>query len=90
MGSCNQLVIRCGNAGGATLQFSQIPLNITKEGDVTDYIVTGAWSKKALEEGQKYTKANLAAKVMMSGMFGPVRAARQLVLALGVAASGHL
>lgn len=50
-------------AGGATLQFAQIPLNITKEGDVTDYIVTGAWSKKALEEGQKYTKANVAAKV---------------------------
>ncbi|GFH33675.1 phosphoserine aminotransferase, partial [Haematococcus lacustris] len=32
------------------------------EGDVTDYIVTGAWSKKALEEGKKYTQANLAAK----------------------------
>lgn len=30
---------------------------------MTDYVVTGAWSKKALEEGQKYTKANVAAKV---------------------------
>ncbi|KAJ9513787.1 hypothetical protein QJQ45_015514 [Haematococcus lacustris] len=48
--------------GGATLQFSMIPLNLTGEGDVTDYIVTGAWSKKALEEGKKYTQANLVAK----------------------------
>lgn len=29
---------------------------------MTDYVVTGAWSKKALEEGTKFTKANVAAK----------------------------
>lgn len=32
--------------GGATLQFSMIPMNLCKNG-VFDYIVTGAWSKKA-------------------------------------------
>ena len=32
--------------GGATLQFSAIPMNLLKNG-VADYIVTGAWSKKA-------------------------------------------
>lgn len=39
-----------------------LPLNLTAEGDATDYVVTGAWSKKAFEEGKKYTKANLAVK----------------------------
>ena len=39
--------------GGATLQFSMIPLNLMKNG-VADYIVTGAWSKKAFSEAKKY------------------------------------
>ena len=39
--------------GGATLQFSMIPLNLMKNG-VADYIVTGAWSKKAFAEAKKF------------------------------------
>ena len=39
--------------GGATLQFSMIPMNLLKNG-VADYIVTGAWSKKAFKEAQKF------------------------------------
>ena len=39
--------------GGATLQFSMIPMNLLKTG-VADYIVTGAWSKKAFKEAQKF------------------------------------
>ena len=39
--------------GGATLQFSMIPMNLMKTGDA-DYIVTGAWSKKAFAEAKKY------------------------------------
>ncbi|MGH8465505.1 MAG: aminotransferase class V-fold PLP-dependent enzyme, partial [Pseudomonas sp.] len=48
--------------GGASTQFSAIPLNLAAEGDATDYIVTGSWGNKALEEGAKYSKANLVAK----------------------------
>ena len=48
--------------GGASTQFAMLPLNLCSEGDATDYVVTGAWSKKAYEEGQKFSKANLAAK----------------------------
>ena len=33
--------------GGASSQFSAIPLNLAAEGDAVDYIVTGSWSKKA-------------------------------------------
>ena len=39
-----------------------LPLNLGTQADVTDYIVTGAWSTKAYEEGQKFSKANLVAK----------------------------
>ncbi len=46
--------------GGATLQFSMIPLNLCKNG-VFDYIVTGAWSKKAATEAKKFGKVNVIA-----------------------------
>ncbi|MEA4971124.1 MAG: 3-phosphoserine/phosphohydroxythreonine transaminase [Candidatus Pelethousia sp.] len=46
--------------GGATLQFAMIPMNLMKNG-VADYIVTGAWSKKAYKEAKKYGKVNLIA-----------------------------
>ncbi len=46
--------------GGATLQFAMIPMNLMKNG-VADYIVTGAWSKKAYAEAKKYGKVNLIA-----------------------------
>lgn len=46
--------------GGATLQFAMIPMNLLKNG-VADYIVTGAWSKKAYKEAKKFGKINLLA-----------------------------
>lgn len=46
--------------GGATLQFSMIPMNLCKNG-VFDYIVTGAWSKKAATEAKKFGKVNIIA-----------------------------
>lgn len=39
--------------GGASLQFSMVPLNFLPKGASADYIVTGAWSKKAIEEAVK-------------------------------------
>ena len=38
--------------GGATLQFSMIPMNLMKNGKAI-YIETGAWSKKAIAEAKK-------------------------------------
>lgn len=46
--------------GGGTAQFSAIPLNLSKnEESVTDYVITGGWSKKAYSEGLKFSKANI-------------------------------
>ena len=46
--------------GGATLEFAMIPMNLMKNG-VADYIVTGAWSKKAASEAKKFGKVNVIA-----------------------------
>lgn len=47
--------------GGASLQFSMIPMNILPEGGKADYIVTGSWSEKAVKEAQKVGTVNIAA-----------------------------
>jgi phosphoserine aminotransferase len=38
--------------GGASLQFAQIPLNLLGGGKTAAYVVTGAWSEKAVAEAQ--------------------------------------
>ncbi len=47
--------------GGATAQFSAIPLNLLRGRRSADYVVTGQWSKKAAEEGKRYGGANIVA-----------------------------
>ena len=47
--------------GGASTQFAMIPLNLFGKNKKADYIVTGAWSKKAAQEADKYGKANIIA-----------------------------
>jgi len=49
--------------GGATQQFAQIPLNLLGDpaaGRSADYLVTGAWSKKAIKEAQRVARGRLA------------------------------
>lgn len=49
--------------GGASTLFAGVPLNLTSSAeDVVDHLVTGAWSKKAVEETEKYCKANIVCK----------------------------
>jgi len=38
--------------GGASQLFAQIPMNLIEKGQSADYVVTGAWSEKALSEGK--------------------------------------
>lgn len=47
--------------GGATLQFTMLPMNLKTTAQSADYIVTGAWSKIALTEAQKLGTARAAA-----------------------------
>ncbi len=39
--------------GGASLQFSMVPMNLLESGSTADYLVTGAWSQKAVIEGRR-------------------------------------
>lgn len=45
--------------GGATLQFSMIPMNFLGENETADFVVTGAWGKKAVKEARKSGTANV-------------------------------
>lgn len=48
--------------GGASLQFSAIPLNLlsfNQDDSVADYLLTGTWSKKAFSEATRYANLGL-------------------------------
>jgi phosphoserine aminotransferase len=47
--------------GGATLQFAAVPLNLAPVGAVADYVVTGNWGEKAVQEAERYVRVNVAA-----------------------------
>ena len=46
--------------GGASLQFSMVPLNLLTEGATADYIVTGGWAQKAVKEAQRVGTVHIA------------------------------
>jgi phosphoserine aminotransferase len=46
--------------GGATHQFSMVPLNFAHNNNA-DYVLSGSWSKKAIAEASKLTKVNTIA-----------------------------
>ena len=47
--------------GGATTQFSAVPLNLMNKNKKADYIVSGMFSKKAADEAAKYGEVNILA-----------------------------
>src|SRR3954451_918180 len=47
--------------GGASTQFAMVPMNFLPPGGSADYIITGAWAEKALEEAAALGQARTAA-----------------------------
>jgi phosphoserine aminotransferase len=47
--------------GGASLQFSMVPMNLLPPDGSADYIVTGVWSEKAVKEAKRVGAVNIAA-----------------------------
>jgi phosphoserine aminotransferase len=47
--------------GGASLQFSMVPMNLLLDGGIADYIVTGEWATRALAEASKVGRTSVAA-----------------------------
>lgn len=47
--------------GGASTQFAMVALNLLNNSKKADYVNTGQWSKKAIEEAKKYGEINVVA-----------------------------
>lgn len=47
--------------GGATLQFSMVPLNLMTGSKKADYVITGTWGKKAAAEAKKFGDVRITA-----------------------------
>jgi phosphoserine aminotransferase len=47
--------------GGASMQFSAVPLNLLPVDGKADYLITGQWSKKAHEEAARLGEAHVVA-----------------------------
>lgn len=47
--------------GGASMQFSMVPMNLALPGKKIDLIQTGAWTQKAEKEAKKHAEVNIAA-----------------------------
>jgi len=65
--------------GGASLQFSMVPMNLLTAGRTADYILTGDWSRKALHEADKIGRTHVAASTESGGF---TRIPRQSEIAL--------
>jgi phosphoserine aminotransferase len=47
--------------GGASLQFSMVPMNLLPEGQSAAYLDSGVWASKAIKEVKHFGKANVVA-----------------------------
>jgi phosphoserine aminotransferase len=71
--------------GGASTQFLMLPMNYLVEGKTADYILTGAWSKKAHKEAKLIGKTTVAATTEVDGKFARIPKAEELKLTDGAA-----
>ncbi|HKP84110.1 MAG TPA: 3-phosphoserine/phosphohydroxythreonine transaminase [Pyrinomonadaceae bacterium] len=53
--------------GGASLQFSTVPMNFLPHEGSADYVLTGSWGKKAVKEAKKVGGVNIAATMADGG-----------------------
>jgi phosphoserine aminotransferase len=70
--------------GGASLQFSMVPMNLLPSGGSADYVVTGAWSQKAVKEAKRVGGVKIAASTESENF---ARVPRQAELKLDPAAA---
>jgi phosphoserine aminotransferase len=53
--------------GGATAQFSAVPLNLAGSGATADYVNTGHWSERTIREARRFVNVAIAADEAESG-----------------------
>ena len=70
--------------GGASLQFSMVPMNLLGPGATADYIDTGSWADKAIKEARKVGPVNVAASTKADS-YSRIPAPSELSLTAGAA-----
>lgn len=53
--------------GGATTQFSMVPMNLLHSGKTANYVMTGTWAEKAIDEAKKVGEVRIVASGEDSG-----------------------
>jgi len=70
--------------GGASLQFTMVPMNLLSTEATADYLVTGVWSTKAADEAKKIGKIHVAATTKAE-QFTRIPRTEEIVLTPGAA-----
>src|SRR5215471_8155201 len=70
--------------GGASLQFSMVPMNLLGPGSTADYLDSGSWAAKAIDEARKVGSVNVAASTK-SEKYVRIPAQSELRLTAGAA-----
>jgi phosphoserine aminotransferase len=70
--------------GGASLQFAMVPMNLLPAESTADYLVTGVWSTKAVDEARKIGNVHVAATTKAE-QFTRIPRAEEIVLTPGAA-----
>jgi phosphoserine aminotransferase len=70
--------------GGASTQFSMVPMNLLPAGGTADYIDTGSWAEKAIKEAKKVGAVNVAATTKADN-YSRIPAQSELKLTAGAA-----
>src|SRR5215216_2652186 len=65
--------------GGASLQFSMVPMNLLSAGATADYVDTGTWADKAIKEAKKVGKVNVTGSTK-ADKYNRIPAAGELAL----------
>ena len=75
--------------GGASSQFATVPMNFLSPESTAEYVVTGTWGEKAVEESQLLGKTHVAASTSQDG-YRRVPHAAEIRRAAGPSAYIHL
>ena len=70
--------------GGASLQFSMVPMNLLAPGTTADYLITGDWGKKAMKEAKRVGATHVAASTE-EGNFKRIPKPGEITLTAGAA-----
>jgi phosphoserine aminotransferase len=70
--------------GGASLQFSMVPMNLLGPGMTADYVDTGTWADKAIKEATRVGKVNVTGSTKADG-YSRIPTPSELSLTAGAA-----